>query len=1006
MWQYIVAFLRKESREIPRFLQPIAVLTPEAELEIAQFRRKAEEARWSDKLESFVAGRQYAPAAVTPVANAPWDLRLRLGQKGAIVEGKRSENSEYVALAKNIIRDLAHAMHESPTAVVNPDSLILLELLAQQYRSHSSFGAYSYLAGNDILHRLISDEKSRSKLITEEGLPFVLSPHSLRWNLRELDQDYEISLVSEGGEILDPLFLHTAGPQPYYFSRTTIYGGPAFESKLFDPLIPVRFPRAAFDTLAGVELFKCLDVALPPSLSAKVREVPLKLCLRCELALSSTGSECLLVTVSAEGENCLWQPTFFGWEQLGRKKGPGADKNNDALVYYDKSALLRSESILREMGLQKYDQDTWKLPLRKNFAEVFYNWCKRIPANVKLSVDAQLQSLLDGDLTASLQISVDSVDIDWFDVSVSLDIADTNLTTNEISLLLAARGQFVRLPDKGWRRLSVTFSAEDEQRLAQAGLSVDNFSGKKQRMHALQLNTRVGEELMTQAAFEAVRKRATEIVTRVEPKLPKGIQATLRPYQVEGFNFLAYLATNNFGGILADDMGLGKTLQSLTWFLWLREQKRFPEMQLLVVCPKSVGENWKAEAQRFAPGLAVEVLSGSPSQKVLDDMQGADVVVVNYTKLRLMSEQLKSRKWLAVILDEGQFIKNPDSQTTQATLALQAHHRLVLTGTPIENRVLDLWSLMNFAMPGMLGMKQDFKKVSAGLGEIVSHKWVAARAKPFLLRRTKQQVLTDLPEKIEEEVLCTIEGKQESLYQAELKFARQALLKIKTKAQLSKVRFQFFSSLLKLRQICCHPGLVTEQLLGESSVKLDVLLELIEPILQGGNKVLVFSQFTSMLAIIRERLIKLKWKYYYLDGSTEDRGALVDKFQRDPDPSAFLLSLRAGGFGLNLTSASYVVLCDPWWNPAVESQAIDRTHRIGQKQNVIAYRLIVKNSIEEKIKLLQKKKSSTAKAILEDEAACGALSLDDFRFLFDLDGEVGEANTDDSEPLSVAGGEE
>jgi SNF2 family DNA or RNA helicase len=311
---------------------------------------------------------------------------------------------------------------------------------------------------------------------------------------------------------------------------------------------------------------------------------------------------------------------------------------------------------------------------------------------------------------------------------------------------------------------------------------------------------------------------------------------------------------------------------------------------------------------------------------------------------------------------------------------LRANHRLILSGTPIENRLLDLWSLMSFAMPGILGSQSQFARVYGGKEDPFGRKRLSARVRPFLLRRTKAQVAKDLPDKIEEDLFCEMEGEQKKLYSAELKKAQQLLLRVKTQKELAREQFNVLTSLLKLRQICCDPRLVLPTAQNPGA-KLDALKDLIEPILEEGQKVLVFSQFVEMLQLIKADLKESPTPVFYLDGSTENRGELVRNFQETSGAAVFLISLKAGGFGLNLTAASYVVMFDPWWNPAVENQAIDRTHRIGQTQKVIAYRLLIKGSVEEKIRLLQKSKSALAEDILGEERFAKALTIDDLQFL-------------------------
>ena len=341
---------------------------------------------------------------------------------------------------------------------------------------------------------------------------------------------------------------------------------------------------------------------------------------------------------------------------------------------------------------------------------------------------------------------------------------------------------------------------------------------------------------------------------------------------------------------------------------------------------------------------------------------------------------LLSSDFLAAILDEGQNIKNPSSQTAQVACRLRADYRLILTGTPIENRLLDLWSLLAFAMPGVLGSRAGFSRLYDGKDDPFARARLAARVRPFLLRRTKAQVARDLPDRVEEDLYCELEGEQRSLYRAELKVAQQHLLKLKTQKALNKDRFHLLTSLLRLRQICCHPRLLKPDA-KQDGAKLEALLETLEPMMEEGEKVLVFSQFVELLALLKPALEARGWTYWYLAGETENRGELVQRFQKHEGGGVFLISLKAGGAGLNLTAASYVVLFDPWWNPAVENQAIDRTHRIGQTRKIMAYRLLIKDSIEEKIRALQKSKSLLADEVLGEERFSAALTLDDLRFL-------------------------
>jgi len=361
------------------------------------------------------------------------------------------------------------------------------------------------------------------------------------------------------------------------------------------------------------------------------------------------------------------------------------------------------------------------------------------------------------------------------------------------------------------------------------------------------------------------------------------------------------------------------------------------------------------------------------------------VLVINYSQLRNAVDWLKVERFLAVILDEGQHIKNPDSLAARSARQLQAGNRLVLTGTPLANRLLDLWSLMTFATPGALGDKSYFQKHFDRRKDGRASARLAARLRPFMLRRTKGQVAQDLPPRSEDSLLCSMSEAQQQVYQQELARAQQMVVAASTLDGFNKNRFAILQALTRLRQICCHPGLVKAAVSDEDSAKLVATLELIEELHAEGHKVLLFSQFVRMLEILRQRLVEREIPHHWLTGATQNRAEVVRAFQEDQAASVFLLSLKAGGSGLNLTAASYVILYDPWWNPAVEAQAIDRAHRIGQTQPVMAYRMITRGTIEEKILTLQQKKQMMADHLFEGDAFARTLDSNDIAFLFDLE---------------------
>lgn len=642
--------------------------------------------------------------------------------------------------------------------------------------------------------------------------------------------------------------------------------------------------------------------------------------------------------------------------------------------------------------------ECWARPVTRNFPREFMAWHATLPPGVEIQASPELQGLVGGPVRARLAVearAAEGAGRDWFDLSVQLKAEDKTLTPAELQMLVKARGEWVWLPTRGWRRLETekVVTAEAGAALERLGLAadVDALSGRKRthRFHVLQMaNVPVGDA----ALAERLRARAAELKAVASPGLPVGLKADPRPYQVEGFRFLAHLTTHGLGGVLADDMGLGKTLQTLAWLLWLdgRGRAEGRGLRALVVAPKSVVPNWGIEAGKFAPGLTTARLEAGAQ---VPGEGKANVVVINYAQLRLRAAELAAEEWDAVVLDEGQNIKNPGSATARAARELRARHRVVLSGTPIENRLLDLWSLMAFAQPGLLGPQAEFQRLYDDKEDPVGARArLAARVRPFLLRRTKGQVAKDLPARIEKEVSCELEGVQRALYDAELKRARQMLDRAGGARGLDAERFNILGSLMRLRQICCDPRLLGLESAaaddGEpkgdgaprpTSAKLEALFDAIEPLVAEGHRVLVFSQFVRMLELIREELGARGIGHLLLTGQTEGRQALVSRFQSADGPPVFLLSLKAAGAGLNLTAASYVVLFDPWWNPAVEAQAIDRTHRIGQANTVIAYRLIAKDTVEEKIRALQREKADLASDVVQEESLAKVMDIESLR---------------------------
>jgi superfamily II DNA or RNA helicase len=457
----------------------------------------------------------------------------------------------------------------------------------------------------------------------------------------------------------------------------------------------------------------------------------------------------------------------------------------------------------------------------------------------------------------------------------------------------------------------------------------------------------------------------TESQQQLKPlqSLPLGsLETVLRPYQKEGVYWLHFLAENRLGGILADEMGLGKTVQTLAFL-------RTVAGTSLIVCPASLLFNWRREAARFVPELKLLTLEGADRHARFKELPRHNLVLTSYPLLRRDSVLYREFHFDAVVLDEATHIKNPDTQNAQAAMALRANHRFVLTGTPVENSVRDLWSIMNFALPGYLGDRDEFREryeLPISRGSQPERERLAKRLRPVMLRRLKREVARDLPAKIEQIAFCDLTAEQRELY---AKLQREGRQKVETLANEKKsgaARVAMLTVLLRLRQACGDLRLLGQTPENRSG-KLDLLMELIEEAVDGGHRMLVFSQFVSMLRLIEEELKNEGINYCYLDGETKDRASVVDQFQSGLEIPVFLISLKAGGTGLNLSAADTVMHVDPWWNPAVEDQATDRAHRIGQTQVVTSYKLITRGTVEEKILDLQKKKREIIDATVESE---------------------------------------
>jgi SNF2 family DNA or RNA helicase len=446
---------------------------------------------------------------------------------------------------------------------------------------------------------------------------------------------------------------------------------------------------------------------------------------------------------------------------------------------------------------------------------------------------------------------------------------------------------------------------------------------------------------------------------------PKSLMAKLRPYQRVGFNWLAGLQRFGFGGVLADDMGLGKTVQVLTLLLFLKEKKVQPHLTLLIV-PKTLIWNWESEIKKFSPSLNTKIHTGSGREKSFSDLSDVDLLITSYGLVRQDIDILSRVSWDLLVLDEAQAIKNPNAKISKSVKRLKSSNRLSLTGTPIENRPRDLWSLFDFLMPGFLGDEESFKKTYEQQNQ-ESLNTLGILTAPFIMRRMKHQVCSELPTKTEITLFCDFTEEQKACYDEVLMAGKHQLSGKSDETQSTGSQsMQILTVLLRLRQTACHPALVPGTISYKgSSGKFELVLKTALEILKGGYKILIFSQFVAHLELVKKIFQQHGVEQHTLYGSTRQRKDVINRFKDSNNPCVFLISLKTGGVGLNLTEAGYVFLLDPWWNPAIENQAIDRSYRIGQENPVTVYRFITKNSVEENVSLLKERKKQIEKAVLQ-----------------------------------------
>jgi len=646
-------------------------------------------------------------------------------------------------------------------------------------------------------------------------------------------------------------------------------------------------------------------------------------------------------------------------------------------VVRDGQAEAAAKAFVYGLGLEDLPSDFGGQPPSLRLAP------KKLPAVAHACLAAGWHVEAEGKIfrrPGAMQVGVSS-GIDWFELHGEVDYGGA---TAKLPALLAAlrRGEnMVRLDDGTYGLLPEEWLSRFGPIVGLGTAEADHLRFRRNQAGLLDALLATQPEVTCDATFAHVRDELRTFAGIRAGEQPEGFVGHLRDYQRDGVGWMDFLRRFSFGGCLADDMGVGKTAQVLALLEARRASGDVPGPSLVVV-PKSLVFNWKQEAARFTPRL--RVLDHTGLARNVNGFADYDLVLTTYGTLRRDAAEFKDIEFDYVVLDEAQAIKNPGTESAKAARLLRGRNKLALSGTPVENHLGELWSIFEFLNPGMLGAASVFKMAggAARNPSAETRSLLAHALRPFILRRTKEQVARELPPKSEQTLFCELETAQRKLYNELRLHYRNSLLQTVAAQGLAKSKIQVLEALLRLRQAACHPALIDPKRRKDSSAKMDVLIDHLEEVVAEGHKALVFSQFTSLLSLVKDRLEESALVYEYLDGQTRDRQQRVERFQNDPDCSLFLISLKAGGLGLNLTAAEYVFLLDPWWNPAVEAQAVDRAHRIGQTHQVFAYRLIARDTVEEKILELQSSKRDLAAAIIsEDNSLIRDLRREDLELL-------------------------
>ncbi|MFW5996848.1 MAG: DEAD/DEAH box helicase, partial [Lentisphaeria bacterium] len=791
--------------------------------------------------------------------------------------------------------------------------------------------------------------------------------------LGPVDTNMHVELRNSGEKDKVELALFVTTPQgdqyPFYevYRNLTDQSGEALyegkELKLNSPLswsllsevFAKKFPQMPKDKVCKylpTILEERLDILFGPLVERRYEEAV------CTIHAGTDGAE-IILTLALNGTAVR--------PETGKAVGKLEEKDDKFIVTeYHSPALETIRELLDAVKARPENSGSYRIPGEPELISELAGRWRQLPNLVTKQYINELQPLLADQAVPQPVFRVSSQDT-FTDIGVSWDCSGERLHYGEVREAVERQRQVLRTSTGKWLFLDLDTAANRLNILRANGLTsnlVRMFrpEAKKALSECFDQSVTVTE----QRSRQEIKRLLTEPAPPV-PKLPDRCKKVMREYQKTGFEFLSDRMGYHLGCILADDMGLGKTLQVLSAMSGFKQQLRQSNewrhdnktRPFLVLCPASVIGVWLEETEKFLPELNCQAYRGKPEERrKLLETDDWDALITNYAMVRVDNEYFQKYRFKLVVLDEAQNIKNPEAQVTRSVKALNCERRLALTGTPIENRALDLWSVMDFLNPEFLGTRKEFEQTYAGSEK--EHQELARKIAPVILRRTKEQIAPELPARTEETIMVDLTSGQEKIYKEEKEKAQTTIQE--------KGTFEILAALTRLRQVCCHPDLLPEKEDGNTdSAKLDTLIEMLQEIISENHSVLVFSQFTSMLQLIETELAANYLPYRKITGATptDRRHDLCTAFNNSPEAEVFLLSLKAAGTGLNLTRADYVFLYDPWWNPAVERQAIDRTHRIGQDKPVIAYKLAARNTVEENVLTLQKEKAELFDQIID-----------------------------------------